>query len=158
VAYVARILQMQDLEEILEFEKSKLKDLPGDPIENEISSWNSAWRKEALEHHLPLGWSFCFRDENQSSSFSKEGLLVGYFIAQPLLFFDNQTQSLWVEHISYLSLQARDEICELAYRLAREKHFQRVFFSNSPAIRNAVQSFKPEAWGSETIFLRTTKS
>lgn len=157
MSYFARIMQKSDLEEILDFERAKLRELPGDPMEQEMASWNSRWRQESLEHHLPLGWSFLLRDPNEKSKWSSEGQLVAYFLAQPLLFFDNQTQSLWVEHVSYNQLQARDQICELAYKLGREKHFQRVYFPRSQGVLNATQTFRPEPWNAETVFVKTTK-
>ena len=87
-----------------------------------------------------------------------EGELVGYFIAQPLLFFENQTQSLWVEHLQFNSLQVRDELCNLAYRLAREKHFQRVYFPQISSVHNAIRHMAPTEWKPEVLFAKTTRS
>jgi hypothetical protein len=153
-----RIAVPGEIEEVLEFENRKLKESFADDAERMMQSWNSKWRKEALEHYLPMGWSFVARDSNQSSEFSNEGLLVGYFIAQPLLFFDGQTQSLWVEHLQYSTLQARDELCDLAWRLSREKHFQRVYFPNTPALSPTLKTLKAEQWSSQVLMLKTTKS
>lgn len=153
-----RVVQLQDLQEILDFENRKLQELIPDEMERTLHSWNVRWRKEALEHYLALGWSFLARDKDKPSSFSEEGLLVGYFIAQPLLFLDGQTQSLWVEHLQYASLQARDELCELAYKLSREKHFQKVFFPNVSGINNSISAFKAEAWNPGVMHIKTTKA
>jgi len=152
-----RILQASEIDEVLDFEMKKMVEQYPDEMERTIKSWHSRARKEALVHYLPMGWSFVARDRSQPSPWSDEGLMVGYFIAQPLLFLDGQTQSLWVEHIQYSALQARDELCDLAYRLSREKHFQRVFFPQSQNISNAIKSLKAEAWDSQVLLVKTTK-
>lgn len=153
-----RIVEARDMNEIMEFENRKLRDQIPDESERTIASWHARWRKESLEHYLPQGWCFLVRDQDLSSQESEEGLLVGYFLAQPVLFMDGQTQSLWVEHLSYASLQARDELCEIAYKLSREKHFQRVFFPNVAGIANSVATFKPQAWPSDILCVKTTKA
>lgn len=144
-----KVIQTSEIEEILSFENRKLADSIQSPTERALESWNSRWRKEALEHYLPLGWSFLVRDGEQ---------LVGYFIAQPLLFFDNQTQSLWVEHIQFTSLQVRDALCELAYKLAREKHFQRVYFPQVSSVNNAIKPYSPNDWNPGVAMVKTTKA
>ncbi|MFN8846985.1 MAG: hypothetical protein ACK5W9_09055 [Bdellovibrionales bacterium] len=153
-----RIATIDDLNEISEYEKKKLIETTPDPMERELQSWHAKWRMESLQQHLPLGWSFLARDPDQPSPYSSEGLLVGYFLAQPLLFFDGQTQSLWLEHLSYSSLQARDQLCDLSYRLSREKHFQRVYFPLLPQIQNAISHLKPEAWSQTALFVKTSKA
>lgn len=157
MGHYCRIIQIADLSEIMDFESKKLVELIPDEMDREIAAWNSRWRKESLEHYIKGGWCFLARTPDISSEFSPEGKLAGYFIAQPLLFFDGQTQSLWVEHLSFLSLQARDELCELAYRLSREKHFQKVFFPNSTGVQNSVGIFKPEVWQPLTLTIKTSK-
>lgn len=152
-----RIIQPSEIDEIIDFEMKELAEKIRDESERQIHSWNARWRKESLEHYLPMGWSFLARDPSLASSFSKEGALVGYFLAQPLLFFDGQTQSLWVEHLQFSALQARDELTDLAYRLSREKHLQRVFFPNTNSILNSIKQMKPEPFGTETFFVKTTK-
>jgi len=153
-----RIIEVSEIEEILHFEKGKLKEQFVDESEFVLQSWSAKWRKEALENYLPKGWSFLARDKNQKSEFSNEGALIGYFIAQPLLFFDGQTQSLWVEHLQYSTLQARDELCDLAYRLCREKHFQRVYFPNTQALSPTLKTMKATEWNSQVMLLKTSKS
>lgn len=153
-----RILQASDLDEIFEFEQKKLAEQIPDEAERMVAHWNSRWRKEALEHYAPMGWSFLARDPQIKSERSAEGELVGYFIAQPLLFFQGQTQNLWVEHLAYTSLQARDELCDLAYRLSREKHFQRVFFPNYSGLQNSLAAYRAELWQSDAWMIKTTKS
>lgn len=157
MSLVLKIAMASEVDEILDFEKRKLTETIADETEREFAAWNSRWRQESLLHYLPMGWSFLCRDTSQPSSFSTEGQLVGYFIAQPLLFFDGNTQTLWVEHLQFSSLQARDELCDLAYRLSREKHLQRVIFPNSPAIQNATKHLKAQTWDPATLYIRTTK-
>ena len=151
----SRIIQIEDLPEIIKFEKHKLTETIHDEIKREISSWSARWREESPKHYLPMGWSFLTQEKEEGSE--NEGKLVGYFIAQPLLFFDGNTQNLWVEHISYATLQVRDELCEIAYKLAREKHFQKVFFPESQSILNAVKNFKATNWDPRVLFANTTK-
>lgn len=153
-----RIIEINDLPEIMEFEQKKLREQVADEMERELQSWSARWRKESLEHYLPQGWSFLVRDRDLNSPSSPEGLLVGYFLAQPVLFLNGQTQTLWVEHLSYASLQARDELCEVAYKLSREKHFQRVLFPNVAGIANSVATFKPQMWPTDVLCVKTTKS
>jgi len=157
VNFYCRTIQKEDVPELLEFEDKKLIDTISDEDERTFAKWNSKWRQESLEHYSGLGWSFLARNKEIPSQHSSEGLLVGYFTAQPLLFLDGQTQSLWIEHISYSSLQARDQLSELAYKLSREKHFQRVFFPNASGIINSINSYKPENWNPQSYLVKTVK-
>lgn len=154
----SRILQSADLEEIQDFEQRKLAETVSDENERTLQSWHARWRRESLEHYLPMGWSFITRDPDIQSPWSKEGLLMGYFIAQPMVFLDGQTQSLWVEHVAYSSLKARDELCELAYKLCREKHFQRVYFPNAGGLQNSLAALKAELWHPQVLSVRTSKA
>lgn len=158
MALLCRIIQSSDLEEILNFEKRRLMEIMPDENERTLHSWHARWRQESLEHYLPLGWSFLARDPDLATEAEPEGPLVGYFLAQPLLFLDGQTQSLWVEHVSASSLQSRDQLCELAYKLSREKHFQRVFFPNTTGVANSVATFRPEPWNVSVLCVKTTRT
>ncbi len=144
-----RIIQLDDLQLLLDLEAKKLQESIPDETDRMFAQWNSRARKEAIEHYLPMGWSFLALDADEQ--------LVGYFIAQPLLFLDGQTQSLWVEHLQYTSLQARDELCDLAYKLSREKHFQRVYFPQANGVLNSVTAFKAETWQPAALMIRTSK-
>ena len=148
---------LEDTDEVLAYEEAKLKELYSSEIEQSMARWSSRWRKESLEHYLKGGWSFLLRDRDRHGSHSK-GLLIGYFLAQPLLFLDGQTQSLWVEHISYSNLEARDLLCEFAYKLSRDKHFQKVYFPSQNNILNSVNSFKANPWTPEVVQILTTKA
>ncbi|HEX7675584.1 MAG TPA: hypothetical protein VF412_15520 [Bdellovibrio sp.] len=145
-----KVVLLEDLQEILDLENKKLQETYPDEMERMMAGWSSKFRVEALNHYIPMGWSFLARDTENNK-------LMGYFIAQPLLFLDGQTQSLWVEHVQYCSLQARDELCELAYKLGREKHLQRVYFPHENGVSNSVKSFKPESWQPGTLSVKTTK-
>ncbi|WP_413586011.1 hypothetical protein [Bdellovibrio sp. HCB274] len=145
-----RVIQTDDLQRILDLENRKLTEQYPDEMERMIAVWNSKHRIEALNHYIPLGWSFLAEDQ-------ESGALLGYFIAQPLLFLDGQTQTLWVEHVQFTTLQARDELCELAYKLGREKHLQRVYFPSDNGVPNSVKGFKPATWEPGTLAVKTTK-
>ncbi len=145
-----RIIQPSEIDDILAFEQKRLQETIPNEADRTFALWHSRSRKESLEHYLPMGWSFLARDNDDQ--------LVGYFVAQPLLFFDGQTQSLWVEHLQSSSLQARDALTDLAYRLSREKHFQRVYYPNQPHILNSIRPLKPEEWNSQALFVKTTKA
>lgn len=151
-----RTLQLEDLNDLLEYENKKLADSPLSPEEKTLSSWSARWRQESLQHYLRLGWSFVAKVKTEDP-INDEGTLAGYFIAQPLLFLDGQTQSLWIEHISFSNLKVRDELCELVYRLCREKHLQKVYFPHQNAILNSIKHMKPESWNPEMLVVKTTR-
>ena len=144
-----RIAQLEDVEKVYEFEISEK--FPTDPesYENKMQVWDSSYRKESLEHHFKLGWSFVAVDSNQQ--------IVGFFLGQPLLFVDKQTQTLWVEYISAGSDEILTELVDIAYRLSREKHFQRVLYSASVKDRAISKPFSFQVWDRATISLKTTK-
>jgi hypothetical protein len=148
---------IDNLDEILTYENSKLKELYSTEIEQSLARWSSRWRQESLEHYLKAGWSFILRDREIPSTFSMDGALIGYFLAQPLLFLDGQTQSLWIEHVSFSNLSARDRLCEFAYKLSREKHLQKVYFPSQNNVLNSVNTYKATAWTPEMVQVLTTK-
>ncbi len=151
---------INDLNEILHYENQKLKDLHYDEIEMSLERWNSRWRQESLEHYLKTGWSFVLRDKDITSAYSSEGSLIGYFLAQPLLFLDGQTQSLWIEHLSYSNLEARDNLCDFAYRLSREKHFQKIYYpsQNIEHVLNSANSYRGTPWNPGMVQVLTTRT
>lgn len=145
-------------EEILAYENENLRKLYTSEIEQSLARWNSRWRPESLEHYLKTGWSFLLRDRDIPSSFSPDGALIGYFLAQPLLFLDGQTQSLWVEYISFKNLAARDNLCDFAYRLSKEKHLQKVYFPSLNNVKNSVNTYKASPWAPDVVQVLTTKA
>ena len=113
-----RIAQPLDLELIYQYAENQLKQNISDEMEQMIAVWNSRFRKEALEHYLKLGWSFIAEHEKKEC--------VGFFLGQPFLFFQGQTQSLWVELVQASTAEIKAELIEIAYKLARDKHIQQV--------------------------------
>ncbi len=152
-----QVIDTKDIEEIIAFEERKLQESISNPFDQKMAAWNARWRRESLEHYIPLGWSFLARDK-ESSSVNADGTLVGYILCQPMVFVDGQTQSLWVEHIQYASLQARDELCDLAVRLSKEKHFQKVIFPSVGSISNAIKSYGADTWTPQMLQVKTTKT
>lgn len=116
-----RVLQLSDLEAIQYLEKKLLQESQLEEVEIEMLSWNAKWRSEQLEHYLPLGWSMGVFDQQT---------LVGYFLAQPLLFFRGLTQNLWLEHMQAQSREYRNVLAEVLVKTAKGKHFQTVVFSD----------------------------
>ncbi len=116
-----KILTLEEWQDILDFEKAQQV---GSDFEKEMSSWHARWRRESLEHYLPQGWSFVKRESKDVG-----GKIRAYILCQPLLFFEGWTQSLWIEHVSALTNTDGAEMIEIAYRWARDKHLQKVFFN-----------------------------
>ena len=58
-----RVIQTDDLQDILDLENKKLQEAFPDEMERMMAGWNSKFRVEALNHHIGLGWSFLARDE-----------------------------------------------------------------------------------------------
>ena len=127
-----RILLENDRETIMEFEKTRLQKTVSDPMEREMKSWDARWRKEALDHYLPQGWSFgAFENEK----------LQGYFIGQPYIFHRGLTQTLWIEHLSYLSPAVANQLIETAHKWSRDKHLQTVLMENKPETEFVTDNF-----------------
>ena len=143
-----QVLEPTDLEAILLFETQKLAQEVSDENERQFQSWSARWREESLRQYLPLGWSF---------KAVEDGRMVGYFLAQPLLFLDGQTQSLWIEHVQFVNLAIRDVLCDMAVRLGREKHLQRVYFPSQANLQSALSAFRPEVWQPNVTAVKTTK-
>lgn len=130
-----KVLQPENADLILGFENELLQGEISDPMEQEFARWHAKWRPEALEHYLSLGWSFgLWTDENPKS-------FVGYFLAQPFLFFRGMTQTLWIEHIAYRDATSAQQLVELAYRMARDKRLQKVVFHTDQDLTPALGIF-----------------
>ncbi len=148
-----QIAQTENAEQVFEYEFSK--NFPSSQytadelMENKINAWDSFYRKESLEHYFKTGWSFIAVDSNNE--------IKGFFIAQPLLFLDKQTQTLWVEYVSAVNQEIYTELIDIAYKLAREKHFQRVIFSSEVKDEPLQKQFDFKEWNRNHIFLKTTK-
>lgn len=144
-----RIAQLEDVENVFNYEYKKNFSIDSNEIENQIAVWNSFYRKESLEHYFKSGWSFLALDADQN--------IVGFFMGQALLFLDKQTQSLWIEYVSADSPEIYTELVDIAYRLSRDKHLQRVLFSDSVQQQNLTKKFPFTNWDRTVSFLKTTK-
>lgn len=132
-----KVLRPQDLSTIISFEKKFAAGKTDDPMDVEFLSWSAPWRQESLEYYLPLGWSFgVWSGEGDSVQ------LEGYFLGQAILFMQHMTQTLWVEHLSFLNLETAKELVNLAYRSSREKHLQKVIFNNSDPYESVLNTYK----------------
>ena len=144
-----RIAQLDDVEKVFNYEYKKNFSADLEEVENQIKAWDSFFKKESLEHYFKTGWSFLALDAEQK--------VVGFFMGQALLFLDKQTQSLWVEYISASSPEIYTELIDIAYRLSREKHFQKVLFSDVIQQQTLTKAFPFAKWERSTSYLKTTK-
>ncbi|MBC7467097.1 MAG: hypothetical protein H7256_14000 [Bdellovibrio sp.] len=144
-----RIAQLSDVEAVYNFEMKQKFAADDDEMETMMAVWSSSFRKEALEHYFKLGWSFIGSNSKNE--------VVGFFMGQPLLFFDAQTQTLWIEYVSAKNLTITTELVDIAYRLAREKHFQRVLVPESIQGLNLEKVLPFQKWDRTTSLLKTTK-
>ena len=144
-----RIAQLDDVEKVFNYESKKHYNSELDEIENQIIIWNSFFRKEALEHYFKTGWSFLAVDNEQN--------IAGFFMGQALLFLDKQTQSLWVEYISASTPEIYTELVDISYRLSREKHFQKVLYSDVVQKSNLTKELPFKQWERNVSYLKTTK-
>lgn len=151
------VLLEDHIEELLGFENEQLRASVDrgehdSLIDAEVFSWVAPWRKESLEHYLCQGWSFSIRD-------LKNDQLQGYYLAQPLLFLQGQTQSLWVEHVQALSEKGYRCLFDVAYQQARDKHLQRVYFTKQAKVQESSfeEKFKWQALDDKVFFVKTTK-
>lgn len=141
------ILQPTHKDLILEFENRRLGDKPS--FEAQMQSWDARWRAEALDHYLSLGWSF---------GVFVDGRLSAYVLAQPFVFFRGLTQTLWVEWIGADHLEGANRALEVAYRWARDKHFQNlVLETDQPFSHYAEGSTFPFERQNGFLILKTSK-
>ena len=113
-----QVLSLVDLPNIQAWSKTRAD--TSDPF----AEWSAPWRGESLQHYLANGWSL-FRRNPQT------GEILGYVLAQPILFFRGQTQTVWVEYVDALTPSIKTELLDTVVRIAREKHMQRVIFTDS---------------------------
>jgi hypothetical protein len=145
-----RILQLADRDALLQYERAKLSIAPGaDDIEVQMQEWHAPWRTEALEHYLPLGWSF---------GVVQNGQIKGYFMGQPQVFTRGLTQTLWIEHIQFDSKAVLQDLVEVAYKLCREKHFQKLILPRAPQLEAHQDLFGKVELVDEALYhLKTAK-
>jgi predicted N-acetyltransferase YhbS len=142
-----KLLLSSDMEAITDYEKSSMPSHLS-PIEIEMNSWDTSWRRESLEHYTNLGWSFV-AIENEH--------VVGYILAQPLLFLNKWTQSLWIEDINYDNEEIGYNLMDVTIRWAKTKHLQKIITNNNSLkilkIQNKFDGFKEQNFS----HLSTTK-
>lgn len=146
-----QVLAAGDIEEVFDFAQRRLAERIPDENDRMFASWEAGWRREALEHYLKLGWSFISRDETTKAT-------RGFFLGQPFLFYRGQTQTLWVEHIEAADEETARMLIEIAVKVGREKHIQRVLFNDYPKWKSFLEVWKPESLESGSIaVVKTTK-
>ncbi|MFN3453955.1 MAG: hypothetical protein ACK41T_03275 [Pseudobdellovibrio sp.] len=144
-----RIAQNTDIDSIYQFAEDRLRASVPDEMDLMMKVWESRFRKEALEHYLKMGWSFV--------GFDPQGKIVGFFIGQPLLFFEGQTQTLWVEMISAVDYKIEADLAEIAIRLARDKHFQRAILPQSVQTLHYERPYTFNVYSESCVWVKTTK-
>ncbi|MCB0349618.1 MAG: hypothetical protein KDD38_00445 [Bdellovibrionales bacterium] len=151
-----KILNIDDLSQIIDFEKKRLELTMADEADRELYSWHASWRKESLEHYLPLGWSFGLWSKETSDS-HEANRLRGYFIAQPQLFLRGMTQTLWVERLVAENAQETSDLIELVYKVCRDKHFQKALFLVHEDVSYSNSVFQLNQVGDTLMELKTAK-
>lgn len=154
---IYQVLSASDFDEVFGFAERNLQSEIPDETERTFHSWTVKWRRESLEHYLRLGWSFIVREKEEEAELGDKGRIVGFFLAQPLLFFRGHTQTLWVEHIEAIDSGAREGLIEVAVRVAREKNLQRVLFSDADPMSADLQKWSPVPLKDAIAEVRTTK-
>lgn len=145
-----QVISLSDLDEIATYANQRLAAAISDETERRFASWAVKWRGEALEHYLRLGWSFVAR---------REARTVGFFLAQPFLFVRGQTQTLWLEYIDADDRETLQALLELATKLSREKHLQRVLIADAEQDKlvGMADIFKGELMRDSILEVKTTK-
>jgi hypothetical protein len=128
-----RVLLPEDKDVILAFARARHDLLHEDPMERELQSWTAPWRAEALDHYLKLGWSY--------GAFAN-GKLIGFLLAQPILFFRALTQTLWVESLISENLEITQNLLDTVHKWARDKHFQCVWVEGQEELREQAKNLK----------------
>lgn len=144
-----RVLVPSELDHIAEFEKNMLATLQIPEEQSLIMSWSAPWRRESLEHYANSGWSF---------GAWKGQKLVGYFLAQPFVFFRGLTQTLWVEYLSAEDNETEFAMIDLARRYGRDKHLQSVLFNENANLKSNLQSLGGKQIGDQIYEFKTTKA
>lgn len=143
----AKLFLPEHVPQVLSFERQSLSpDLS--EIQKEMASWESSWREESLNHYSQFGWSFVLQDKNE---------LKGYLLAQPLLFFNKWTQSLWIEHLNFTDPQGGSLLIDTVIRWARTKHLQKVLMNSASPQSSFVLETTPAMKEGNFLHLSTTK-
>lgn len=145
-----KVLHLENKPALIHLEQSLLESSELNEIERELQGWNAPWREEALNHYLPLGWSFGIWGEGHH--------LKGYLLAQPFLFFQGLSQVLWVEHLAFKDEETAHKLVEIAYRWSRDKHLQKVLFSKvNPSLSPILSGDLARLYTEPVIEVKTAK-
>ena len=160
--YHLEILTSEDQTRISEFANRRLAAAIGDETERTFASWKAAWRPEALEHYLKLGWSFGVFNRAEGDQLNgKRMTLAGFSLVQPILFYRGQTQTLWAEYFDAETQTAQNSLVDFTIKMARDKHLQRVLIQNGKIEQKFVltQSYANQATllSDGILEIRTTK-
>lgn len=117
-----KVMTEKDAQQVFELAQAVFKEQIPDDFERMMYLWDSSFRIESIEHYAQTGWSFCLRH-------SQDQTLQGALLGQMILFFQGQTQSLWIEDFVYSTREQREQLIEIAIRWGRDKHLQKVFFA-----------------------------
>lgn len=110
-----KVLKPENQSEIQKFAKTKSN------ASNPFEEWSAPWREESLKHYLPLGWCL---------GAYKNDELCGYLLAQPILFWMCNTQTLWIESVSATTPEIEDQLLQASIGWSKDKHLQRVVMTN----------------------------
>ena len=118
------------------------------PVEAEMHSWQQPWRKESLEHYAQLGWSFVAQEGDE---------VLGYILGQPILFFNNWTQTLWIESLAFVNDSVGFELMDVAIRWSKTKHLQKVLMNTDCPSLSFVEKNFPGFKQKNYLHISTTK-
>lgn len=147
-----KVLRDVDVPHILDFERQKLKSRGLSEPEVELNSWESSWRTESLDFYLGSGWSFA-----KWQGVEGESTLLAYFLAQPLLFFRSMTQTLWIERLGYVQLEHAKDLFDVAFRLSREKHLQKLILKGENDLIQHLTDWEFSKIGEQMYEFKTSK-
>lgn len=143
-----KLLTPDFCDSILAFEKEKLIASGLSEIQVEMKSWDFPWRKESLDHYAKVGWSFV-AIENEK--------IKGYILGQPFVFFNNWTQTLWLEYSSFPNQEVGEALFDVSIRWAKSKHLQKVILNPNGNDVEFVKEIFPKFKEGEFLHLSTTK-
>lgn len=91
------------------------------------------------------------------------GRLIGYILAQPILFMRRQTQTVWIEYVDAETPSLKAELVDTIIRISREKHMQRVlmvfdFARTDLGLGEVIRSRNGRMIEDEILEFPTTKS
>jgi hypothetical protein len=140
-----RVATLNDIDRAFAFSEERF-DQNLSEMERMLAMWKVRWRKEAITHYFNTGWSFIAE---------LDGKFAGYFMAQPFIHFRGQTQTVWVEHLESENEKVAQSLIEIAVKVAREKHMQRVLFSGE--LESALKIWNPNLVNEKVLEVKTTK-